>query len=1003
VAAERTLGGAERAFRALGRFVAHHPWYPIVFWVVLLLVAAPFLSRVGSVTNNSASALPSDAPSQVAAAQIAREFPGPSGGSDSLLLFIGPNITSPASARAILSVDRAVGSDRNLTHVGSVDSLYTTYASYLEGQAELASGAILIGQSGTPSATAAINESAALLWGVPALFLSHWQAYGASHSGTPPSSWNAPAESATAAALGGNSTELAVLGAFYGATPTAPGFNGTNACALLPAQVSNCTDAAVNETLGPLLPSLAPSPAAQVPARVALATLGVGNFSSWPSVQSAAAHLIGAESGLPGGFVALVWTAFPHLPATPGAAAAWANGIVATGDLSTYPLPIPGSISSQFLAPDGAAEVTFVTYTVASDYTDANGTNVVAADVAELDHLVPNILRAAGAAGTLTYYQTGGGPLDTEETQVLTSSLGIVLPLTILVLLGITIAYFRAPLAPLLTFGGLGIALGLGVAAVVLIGTLVTHVDVTSIELEETFVLGIGTDYSIFLVSRYREELYRGVDRREAVVTSVTWAGQSVATSGATAVLATLALTFSGVALLSQWGMVLSLAIFITVMISLTIVPAFLVLLGGRVFWPYTGSRFERQAKATQARVAAGETYFFRAGRWTQRRPFAIIAVILVVSVPLVLLAVNVPVSYDFYDQLPSNQSASAGLQKLQDHFGGGFATPLQVLLVFSSPLVVGNVSNATEFTALATLGGEFANTSGVHALASPVGPTGAPLATWLALPRLPPAQQTNLQGILSNYVGVDGRSVLVTVVTAASGLSYSAVSVSDTLHGEVSSFESSHTSLTGAYFGGGPPTIGDLEAQTALATERMLLYVSIGLLVVLFVALRSWLIPILAVGTIALSLSWAWGLTNLVLREFLGIPLFFFVPTILFIIILGLGIDYNIFLLTRVREERVKGGGASGSVVRAVGSTGGIITAAAVILASAFAVLASAEFLLLRAIGFAVAVAVLLDAMVVRTYLVPAALQVLGDRAWKLYPFQRSAPSPTPTGPPPP
>ena len=101
--------------------------------------------------------------------------------------------------------------------------------------------------------------------------------------------------------------------------------------------------------------------------------------------------------------------------------------------------------------------------------------------------------------------------------------------------------------------------------------------------------------------------------------------------------------------------------------------------------------------------------------------------------------------------------------------------------------------------------------------------------------------------------------------------------------------------------------------------------------------------------------------------------------------LVLGLGIDYNIFLLTRVREERSRGRAPGEAAVEAVARTGGIITAAAVILACAFAALLVGSFTLIRAIGFSVAVAVILDAMVVRTYLVPAALQLLGERAWTL------------------
>jgi uncharacterized membrane protein YdfJ with MMPL/SSD domain len=995
---ERSPGGAERVFRGLGRFVVRHPWYPIIFWIVLLLVAAPFLSRVGSVTDNSSSSLPASAPSSIAAAQIAAAFPNASAGSDAIVLIEGPALENATGQAAVVGLDRTIGSDRDLTYVASVDSLYTTYASYLAGQAQIAAGAIHQSLATTPTAPESVNETAVLLWGVPALLLGNWVACETNHTAAGPHACSELAYNETYDFVNGSSASISVLRAVYEPGPNGPGFNNSTClggAVPLSANATACLDGQVVDELAPLVPQLFP-PAAQGPANVSLHALGIENHTAWTSVRAASALLVAQASGLPAGFLDAVWENFPSATVSSSAANAWATGLVA-GPLAEYPLPIPTAITQQFVSPDGQAEIVIVTFSVSSGFTDPNGTNPVASDVGTLDQIVPQTLGASGAGDAYSWYVTGGGALDTEENQVLSSSLAIVLPLTIIVLLGITIVYFRAPLAPLLTFGGLGIALGLGVGAVVLIGTLITHVDVTSIELEETFVLGVGTDYSIFLVSRYREELYRGVDRHEAVVTSVTWAGQSVATSGATAILATLALTVSGVALLSQWGMVLSLAIFITVMISLTIVPAFLTLLGGRVFWPATGAKFEKRAREAQDHIQTERTYFFRAGRLTQRRPLTIIAIVLLVSLPLIYLAINVPVSYDFYNQLPTTQPASAGLQQLDDHFGGGFAFPVQVLLAFREPLLVGNATNSAEFQDLGNLTSTFSRTSGVFTISSPVGPGDAPLGEWLNFSSQLPGTQANLRGTLSSFVGVDGRTVLISVVPAASGLSNAAVELTNTLENEAHAYQATHPELSASYFGGGAPTVGDLAAQTALATEHMLLYVSIGLLIVLFVALRSWMIPLLAVATIGLSLSWAWGLTNLVLRQLLGVPLFFFVPTILFIVILGLGIDYNIFLLTRVREERVKGASASEAVVRAVAATGGIITAAAIILGSAFAVLATAQFLILRAIGFAVAVAVILDAMVVRTYLVPSALQALGDRAWKLYPFQKRPP---PAGP---
>ncbi|HXQ49219.1 MAG TPA: MMPL family transporter [Thermoplasmata archaeon] len=988
-----------RLFAGLARGIIRHPWYPVIFWVALLVVVVPFLPLLGSVTTNSSQTVPSSAPSSIANAEFARLFPNEAGGSASILLFTGPNLTSRPAQDAIQNVTRALLADRSLQDVASVSSVYTSYASYLAGQAEIAAGAIRGADAGADGLTTAINGSAALLWGTPSLFVSNWEAAIANTS-EPPSFWNPQVLAETDAELGNNSPAIAVLSAFYaGAGGSGAGFNGSAACAADPAQVVACSEALVHSQVAPLVPTLFPTPSAQGLADAVLAHLAIGNSTDWPDVRATASSLLGPEIGQPVGWVETVWTEFPGTAPSATSALAWANATEANVTLWTEPLPVPYALLSQFVNPAGTASIVSVGYTVSDAYTNASGGQPVFADYPKIDARAASVLAASDPSRSISYVQTGGGPLDLFTQTAVNSTLALVLPLTVGLLLLIAMLYFRSPITPLVTFAGLGIALVLALGGTILIGKLVGAVDTTSLTLEEVFVLGVGTDYSIFLVARYREERVHGSSPDEAIVNSVAWAGQSVATSGSTAIIATLALTFSGVALLAQWGSVLSLAILITILMSLTLVPAFLKILGGRIFWPTSGARFERHARRSADGVRKETTYFYRVGRLTQRRPVLVVVVLLLVSLPLVYLALNVPLAYDFYGQLPAGHPATDGLQSLYTHYGDGFATPSFALVTFSSPLVVGNHSNATEFADVAALTSRAENTSGIASVASPIGPDGAPLSEWVNLSSLALAPQENLLGTLPGFVGTDGRTVVLTLVPTSTGLSSEAVNSVRAVESTFAGFTSSHPEVTAIAYGGGAPTIGDLADETAHATLILLIAVTVGLLLVLVAVLRTWIIAVMAIATIGLSISWAWAITYLVFQELLGFPLFFYVRTILFLLILGLGIDYNIFVLSRVREERLRGRTSSEAVVTAVGRTGGIITAAAIILASAFGALMIGEFTLIRAIGFSVAVAVVLDAMVVRTYLVPAFLQLLGDRAWSMTGRRRpteSLPGPT-------
>ena len=529
---------------------------------------------------------------------------------------------------------------------------------YLLANAQLSLGGIAAGLASNPTLPASVATSAQLIWGPPAEFLSTWEGMVAAAPTTPPSEWNYPAYEQTLDAVNASTPAGLVLSAFYygpspaGAGPS--GFNGSADCAANLAVVDACATAVVRSTIDALVPILAPDPIDQPVPYGVLANLGLGNFTNATAQHATAIEVLAGSLGLPASWIGTVWGEFPFGTAPTAALSGWVDGIVSQGSPSTYPLAIPAALEGQYVAASGTAELLIVTFSVPDTFTTSGERTRTSPTWSTISTLAPSVLATTDPSGSLGFVQTGGAPLDQTEQTVLSASLAVVLPLTILVLIGITMLYFRAPFAPLVTFGGLGIALALGLGGVVLIGTFITKVDTTALTLQNTFVLGVGTDYSIFLVARYREELWKGADPHEAVVTTVTWAGQLIATSGATAALATLALAFSGVALLSQWGMVLSLAVLLAVLVSLTIIPAFLVLAGPRVFWPVTGERFRCQSAATMQARAEEKTYFYRVARGVRRRPKTVVGLTLLLSIPLLFVALTAPISYDFFAQLPS-------------------------------------------------------------------------------------------------------------------------------------------------------------------------------------------------------------------------------------------------------------------------------------------------------------------------------------------------------------
>jgi RND superfamily putative drug exporter len=357
-----------------------------------------------------------------------------------------------------------------------------------------------------------------------------------------------------------------------------------------------------------------------------------------------------------------------------------------------------------------------------------------------------------------------------------------------------------------------------------------------------------------------------------------------------------------------------------------------------------------------------------------------------VISVPVVYVALQVPVSYDITNiGLPPSNSAQAGFVQLQNDFGTSYSSSSYALATFTAPLVANGQPNASEFEEVAGLSATMNSTAGIADVSTLVGSGGAPLGAWLNLSSLPPAVRLSLNETLSSYVGSDGKTVLFNLQTASNGYSQSAISVMDDLQSRVQAYDSAHPGVTKVLLGGAGPTTQDIRTLVNTATEEMLIGAAIGLFVLMLVLLGSAFVPILALGVIGLSILWSWAGTYFVVGIVEGEALIFLLPLILLILVLGLGMDYNVLLLTRVKEERTLGNRGVDAIRDAVTHAGGVITAAAVILGGAFLLLGFTSPLgLLAAIGLGIGFAVLLQAFVVQLFFTPAVLTLGKDGIWR-------------------
>ncbi|WP_370945403.1 MMPL family transporter [Amycolatopsis sp. cg5] len=484
----------------------------------------------------------------------------------------------------------------------------------------------------------------------------------------------------------------------------------------------------------------------------------------------------------------------------------------------------------------------------------------------------------------------------------------------------ILILVYRSPLLPLLVLLSSVFALGLASLAVYLLADSgVIDLNGQSQGILFILVFGAATDYALLLVSRFREELRDTEDRHQAMRAAWRATIEPIAASAGTVILGVLCLLFSDLNSNKGLGPVAAIGIGAAFLTSVTFLPAVLVLLGRSSFWPL------RPKFGSPHPAASG--LWARVARLVANRPRAtwvLTTLVLLIGVAFVpqLKASGTAQSDIFLTDVDS----VAGQEVLSRHFPGGSGSPAIVLV---------DAARAQAVTASAKVDGV--------AEVRQAGESGG---------------LVRLDAVLTDPA--DSAAALATVQR-----------LRDAVHG------------AGAEVGG--PTATLLDTRDTSERDRLLIIPIVLLVIFLVLALllRALLVPLLLIGTVVLSFAATMGVSALVFNGLFDFPgADPVVPLFGFVFLVALGIDYNIFLMTRVREE-AKTLGTREGVLRGLTVTGGVITSAGVVLAATFSALAVLPILFLAQLAFIVAFGVLLDTLIVRSLLVPALSMDIGRRIW--------------------
>ncbi len=659
------------------------------------------------------------------------------------------------------------------------------------------------------------------------------------------------------------------------------------------------------------------------------------------------------------------------------AAQSVANQTVWHETLSQYPPVIPPTIIKNFISLNNNTMIILVNFSEAPGSFGSADTDPILKNVVAMRNIISQL--KASDPESLQTYVTGDLATTADSSLGSSADLGRIEPVTvgaILILAGLFFFAIVTPFVPLLT---VGMALLMAEGGLYLIGKYIIPIQDTTTTFLFTIMLGVGTDYAIFLMARYREERVEGRNKAEAVQTSITWSGESIATSATTVIIAFGAMTLTSFTLLRSIGVGLGFGVLIALLVSLTLIPSLILIAGDRIFWPTSGKRFEAYAARARKKRAERPGYFRRAAGFSVRRPVLVLGLALIISIPAIYISLTGSTSYDFAAGLPQAESVK-GITVLEQSFGAGQIGPTQVLVQFPGPILVnGNLTGGAQ-TSLENLSRNITKLSNVKEVTGPTRPNGVPVNATIMTSLTPEERQAILGSI-----GRDNRTAMLTVLFADEPFTQNSLNTVTQIRNLVASLQRSDPSLAQDIIlvGGASASTLDFANETVNQFNTIRILTVAAIFVVLLVVLGSYPLAITGILSIGLSIIWAYAATLLFFNNVLQSGVLFIIPLVLFLLLYGIGMDYNIFILTRIREEAQKGKETRQAVVDAVDRTGGIITALALILAGALGSLLLSSNRLLEGFGFAIALAVVLDAMVVRTYLVPAIMSLLGPRAW--------------------
>ncbi len=952
-------------FRTLARATIRHNRAILAIWIIALAVSIPAILQVQKVIVYSETAFNSkSSESSIAQQVVNREF-NIQEGSSGVVVISHNDVRGNETRDFTLALNWTLRNDPTLTNIGNITTIYDIYYQLLLGFTSVAHFQLYQIQNAT-------NLANLLEFGIPNAYLTSWTSI-VNNAG-----FNATGNQVIAYNRIANATSWAMVSSLIPSTYAKVAMIYQN---LFYKSWNSTFSSAENYNTFQLLSNYSPLQRAQNVTKgypgitgqppyynvtysyfeslpldpqtkeLFLSTIQVfnmypicsscNNWNSPPAVRDFSISTFESQANLTATQQDLIGPIYDLGPSSyqPGFSSL-ASQLLHTGNIHSYPVQPSRAVSDQFISRDNRTMLVIIDFKPqGSD--PSSSTQQIRDDVS---------VAAKISGQTLSAYVTGAPAFNYDVEIQSAADVERIDPVTVALILIIVGLFFSSLFVPMLPVSAIGLSVGVAFGFVYVIGTLVTSVHFLVLTLLPVSMFGAGSDYCIFLVSRYAEERKAGRGKNDSVERAVVRAGESIATSGATVVIAFGSLAVAGFGMLRSIGLAVMLGISVALIVCLTLVPATLSLLGDKLFWP-------RGLRVKPPR-SGSKSYYHRAAKFTAKHSKMVLLVALAASLPATGAVLYSKTSHDLISQIPDDLGSKQGYIEMTNGFGAGTITPTFTVVETPVRLILGSTINVTALRNISAL-------------------ENSTLAV--------PGEQQQMFDSMKPFLGSSGKSAIVFAVLSSEPYSDNAIETLGKIRAVVNILQNQNPFLSTStvLVGGETASIADLSVSSASDYLEMALLVLVGVFIILLVALRSVLTPIRLIFTILLSVSWALAAVVYISQLFFGSSIIWMLPIMLLVIMIGLGLDYDIFLVTRIREYFTEGSSDDAAIENAVEHTGPIITTSGLVTAGAFATMMLSRIPLLQQLGMGIFIVVMLDSGLVRIYLVPSIMRYMKRLNW--------------------